>query len=155
MVWAKPTRSRHGPSRPNAGIRTISASGLTAATVSQSIPRLVMTRGEKFSITTSQEPSSRRASASPSAVPSSSVTSRLFSLTARKMDPVSHQWSTVGGLAPANRMPSGRLSPSTFTTSAPSEPSTRLPAGPAQKAVKSMTRMSASGWATVPVTAGA
>ena len=45
MVGAKPTRSRHGPSSPNAGIRAMTSRGLTASKASAVSPKWSITRG--------------------------------------------------------------------------------------------------------------
>ena len=41
MVWAKPVRSRHGPSRPNAGIRTMTSWWFSSSTRMQVDPELL------------------------------------------------------------------------------------------------------------------
>ena len=145
MVCAKPTRSRHGPSSPNAGIRTMIARGLAALTASHSRSKLAMTRGEKFSTTRSLRAMRSSASARPRGSLSSILTPRLFVLLHRKTGPHSHHCSHVGGLPPAKRMPSGLRTPSIFMTSAPNDASTWVATGPAQKAVKSATLIPASG----------
>ncbi len=66
IVWANPPRSRHGPSRPNAGSRSITTDGLIARTSSYARPNPSITDGVKFSVTTSAVAISRFASASPS-----------------------------------------------------------------------------------------
>jgi hypothetical protein len=45
MVMAKPVRSRHGPVRPNAGMRTMISAGLISRTSSHERPNDSMTRG--------------------------------------------------------------------------------------------------------------
>ncbi|PQM47663.1 hypothetical protein C1Y40_02123 [Mycobacterium talmoniae] len=78
MVGANPTRSRHGPSSPNAGIRAITSAGLTASSASAVSPKWSITRGEKFSITTSASATSCSSSRRPSSEPRSRVTERLL-----------------------------------------------------------------------------
>ena len=51
-------------------------------------------------------------------------------------------------------MPSGRRTPSTLITSAPREPRSCVATGPAQKAVRSVIRMSDNGSASAPAAAG-
>ena len=53
MVMAKPTRSLQGPSSPNAGARRYTARGLRPRMASQVTPHESITRGLKFSMTTS------------------------------------------------------------------------------------------------------
>ena len=45
IVIANPVRSRHGPERPKAGIRTMIAAGLIARTSSHDSPNESITRG--------------------------------------------------------------------------------------------------------------
>ena len=145
MVCAKPTRSRHGPSSPNAGIRTIVALGFAACTTSHSRSKLAITRGEKFSMTRSLWAMRSSAACRPCGVLSSRLMPRLLVLLHRNTGPHSHHWSQLGGRPPANRMPSGRRTPSTLMTSAPSAASTWVAIGPAQNAVKSTTRTPVKG----------
>ena len=77
IVWANPPRSRHGPSRPNAGSRSITTDGLIARTSGYDSPKPSITGGVKFSVTTSAVSMSRFASATPSGCPRSSVIPRL------------------------------------------------------------------------------
>jgi hypothetical protein len=81
---------------------------------------LSITRGEKFSTTTSACAISRRASATPSGRDRSSVMPRFPGLMPWNIAAHSHQPSSVGGLVEAKRMPSGRCVDSTLITSAPS-----------------------------------
>ncbi len=78
--------------------------------------------------------------ATPSVRPRSRVTSRLAGLTAWKIHPHSHQRSVDGPLALVKRIPSARWIDSTLMTSAPRATSTWVAEGPAQKAVRSITR---------------
>ena len=66
IVIAKPVRSRHGPDRPKAGIRHITARGFRAWISFQPSPKFSITRGAKFSTTRSAHSMSRLARASPS-----------------------------------------------------------------------------------------
>ena len=147
IVWAKPTRSRHGPSRPNAGMRTITSDGFTRASSSHPRPNCSITRGEKFSITTSHSATSRFASTRPSSRVRSSVMPRLFELAPWNTEPNSYHWSLPGGRADAVRMPSGRCADSTWITSAPMSAHQCAANGPAHHAVKSAMRRPASGLA--------
>jgi hypothetical protein len=56
----KPTKLRYGPSKPIAGIRTITRRGLRALNVSQPMPSLSATPIDAFSITTSAFSTRRR-----------------------------------------------------------------------------------------------
>ena len=145
MVWAKPVRSRHGPSRPNAGMRIITARGLAAWIASQPRPKFSITRGEKFSTTASASATRRSTSSRPSGRLRSRVTDRLLAFAPWNTKPHSHHRSTDAGFADVKRMPSGRWTDSTLTTSAPRAPSTWVAAGPAQKAVKSTMRTPSRG----------
>ncbi len=145
IVWANPTRSRHGPSSPNAGIRTIVTRGLAERMSSHSRSRLPITRGEKFSTSRSAVAISRSTISRASGVLSSRVRSRLPPLQDRKTGPHSHHCSQVAGRPPGKPMPSGRRRPSTLITSPPSEARVCVATGPAQNAVKSTTRRPASG----------
>ena len=90
IVCAKPTRSRHGPSRPNAGIRTMTADGLAAEMASQSRPKFSITLGEKFSSTRSLVAMSSKAMARPASVLSSALMPRLLLLLHKNTGPHSH-----------------------------------------------------------------
>ena len=63
MVMANPVRFRHGPSSPKAGIRTMIALGFSSLIRSHPRPSWSMTRGEKFSTTTSAHWTRRSANA--------------------------------------------------------------------------------------------
>ena len=89
-----------------------------------------------------------RASARPCGSAEFDTHPRLFVLLHRKTGPHSHHWSHVGGLPPANRMPSGLRTPSILMTSAPNDANTWVATGPAQKAVKSATLIPDSGRAS-------
>src|ERR1700761_6890963 len=145
MVGANPTRSRQGPSKPNAGIRAKTSSGLTFNSASAVSPNCSITRGEKFSITTSAPAPSSVNRRRPSSEPKSSVTERLLVFMAWNTQPYSHQSSTSVRIPPEYRMPSGRWMDSTLTTSAPNAASRWVAAGPAQKAVRSTMRTPANG----------
>ena len=127
MVWANPTLSRHGPSNPNAGIRTITSRGFRVLTVSQSSPNWSMTRGEKFSTRASETSMSRCSNSMPSGRVRSKVTDRLPTLAWWKVGPNSHQESSAGVRAEPNLIPSGRCTDSIWMTSAPSVASTSVP----------------------------
>lgn len=81
----------------------------------------------------------------PASVPRSTLMPRLLLLLHRKTGPHSHHWSQSGGRPAENRMPSGRRTPSILITSAPRAPSSWVATGPAQNAVRSVTRMPDSG----------
>ena len=65
MVWAKPVRSRHGPFRPKAGMRTMMVRSLSSWMASHVMPKLSSTRGEKFSTTASERLISSKTSLRP------------------------------------------------------------------------------------------
>src|SRR5260370_40397456 len=88
---------------------------------------------------------SRRRSAEPSSVVSSSVTSRLLRFVPANTPPRSYQSGPRSGTAPENRNPSGRRVDSTFTTSAPSAPRYIVQYGPAQNVPRSSTLSPAKG----------
>ena len=100
IVGAKPTRSRHGPVNPNAGIRTTTRPGLRSSSPSASSPNWSSTRGEKFSITTSAWLTRVLKSRTPSSDPRSRVTDRLLVFIAWKTQPYSHQSSTSVRIPP-------------------------------------------------------
>ena len=85
MVWAKPVRSRHGPSRPKAGIRTMMSWSFSPWTRSQSKPNCSMTRGVKFSTKTSAVCRRRSNISDPSGRDRSNVTPRFPALAAWKI----------------------------------------------------------------------
>ena len=146
MVCANPGRSRHGPSRPNAGIRTITARGLAACTTSQPRSNFSRTRGVKFSTTTSTCSISRSTSVAPSARVRSSVRSRLLVLDVRKNALHSHQSVAIGAdAAGACACRRRRVTDSTWITSAPSAASMADADGPAHQAVRSTTLTPCSG----------
>src|SRR5208283_4214131 len=124
------------------------ARGLAALTASHSRPKFAITLGEKFSITRSLVAISSKATDRPASVLSSILTPRLLLLLHKNTGPHSHHWSQVGGRPADNLMPSGRRTPSTLITSAPRAPRNWVATGPAQKAVKSVTRMSDNGSAS-------
>ena len=131
IVWAKPTRSRHGPSSPYAGIRAITAAGLMACTAGQSSPNFSITRGVKFSTTRSAHSIRRSARASPLGSARFRVRPRLLTLMFRKKLLYSHQRSRLTKYpAAAGRIPSMRWIDSTWITSAPRAAKTRSPPGP-------------------------
>jgi len=145
IVGANPTRSRHGPSSPKAGIRATTSRGLIASKASAVSPKWSITRGEKFSITTSASATSSLNRRRPSSDPKSRVTERLLVFMAWNTQPYSHQSSTSLRMPPEYRMPSGRWIDSTLITSAPNAASRCVAAGPAQNAVKSTMRTPSSG----------
>ncbi len=104
-----------------------------------------MTRGEKFSSTASAPAMSSSRSARPSSAPRSRVTPRLPALVPQNTGAHSHHWSVPGGRVLVKRMPSGRWTASTLTTSAPRAARVTLADGPAQKQVRSTTRTPVSG----------
>ena len=95
--------------------------------------------------------SSRRASARPSGWVKSRVTSRLLVFAPWNRGASSHGRSPTDEYAVPMRVPSGRCTDSTFTTSAPRKPRICAAYGPAQYDVKSNTRRPASGRAASPV----
>lgn len=145
MVGANPTRSRQVPSTPNAGIRANTSRGLMSSSTSAVSPNWSITRGEKFSITTSASATSRVNKPRPCSEPKSSVTERLLVFIAWNTQPYSHQSSTSVRMPPEYRMPSGRWIDSILTTSAPNAASRCVADGPAQNAVRSTMRTPASG----------
>ena len=145
IVWANPVRSRHGPSRPKAGIRTMMSSPLSAWTRSQSKPNCSMTRGVKFSTRMSAVLSKRSSISAPSGRERSKVTPRFPMFAAWKIGLHSHQRSSDDGRVLAKRMLSGRVSDSTLMTSAPSAARAAVVTGPAHQAVQSTMRTPSRG----------
>ena len=93
IVWAKPTRSRHGPLSPNAGMRTNTAFGLSSWITSHVSPHRSHTRGAKFSTTMSDCLTSSLTSSRPRCCDKSRVMPSLFVLTFTNMCPYSHHVS--------------------------------------------------------------
>ena len=145
ITKAKAGRSRHGPSRPNPGMRTMIRSGRSAWRASRPRPSWSSTRGVWFSTTTSLVATRRCNSSMPRGSPRSRVRLRLLVLRAEKIGPRSHHCGSVGGTPPTRRRPSGRWADSRWMTSAPSRAS-RLPtSGPAQYDVMSRIRSPLNG----------
>ena len=145
MVCANPALSRHGPERPNAGMRSRLQRGFSSQTISHVRPKLASTRGVKFSMIASAPRIRSCRMRKPSGVSSGSVRSRLLVFDTRKCAPRSHHGPSRPVAPPVVRMPSMRVIDSTWMTSAPSAASTPVPAGPAHQAVRSSTRTSSSG----------
>src|SRR5207237_773923 len=123
-------RSRQGPSSPKAGMRCMIARGLTSWMTSHVRPTPSRTRGVKLSTTASDTATSRLTSSTPRGSAMLMVMPRLLLFTARKWLLYSHHASTLlARIPPAMRMPSGRVTASTWMTSAPSVASTELLVG--------------------------
>ncbi len=145
MFCANPGRSRHGPVSPHAGIRATTRFGGRRVGSSSMMPNRSTTRGVKFSISTSQRSSNRRASACPSGRVMSSVMSRLPVFAPWNSGASSQGSAPLVAYAVPRRVPSGRCTDSTLITSAPSHPRICAAYGPAQYVVRSNTRMPSSG----------
>ena len=140
VVCANPRRSRHGPSSPERGHAQQDDVAAARDEVVVLEPDVAgITRGVKFSTTTSACSTSRSTSSRPSGFEKSMVTDRLAGLVPWNVGPYSIQSGSVGGRTVAKRMPSGRVGDSTLITSAPSVARWCVHAGPAQNAVRSST----------------